>query len=170
MWLVTESPFLLGIRVLLLDETEPHSLCSSVICKNSQRRGSLTSSLHKYLVAESSGELSNHEDLATLTEDSATSTSQDARQRPLALSGWTGFIHSPLPPRRFRSLVNLTAWEEDLVKNGAPLRRAAEVPGGKVPPPLGRPPEVTVFGGVSNTPESLARFKNSIVPLIPTAR
>ena len=122
MWLVTESPFLLGIRVLLLDETEPHSLCSSVICKNSQRRGSLTSSLHKYLVAESSGELSNHEDLATLTEDSATSTSQDARQRPLALSGWTGFIHSPLPPRRFRSLVNLTAWEEDLVKNGAPLK------------------------------------------------
>ena len=86
----------LSAGVLLSDETEPHSLCSSVICKNSQRSSSLTSSLHKYLVAESSGELSNHEDLATLTEDPATSTSQDARQRPRhSVGGLDLFTQSP---------------------------------------------------------------------------
>lgn len=97
MWPVTKSPLLLGIRVLLLDETEPHSLGSSVIYKNSQKSSNLISFLHKYLVAESSGELSNHEDLATFTEDPATSTSQDARQCPPALSGWTLYLCTQTP-------------------------------------------------------------------------
>lgn len=69
---LSPSPLMLGIRVLLLDETEPHSLCSSVICKDSQKSSSLLSFLHKYLVAESSRELSNHEDLAAFTEEPAT--------------------------------------------------------------------------------------------------
>lgn len=97
MWLVTKSPLLLGIRVLLLDETEPHSLCSSVICKNFQKSSSLLSFLHEYLVAESSGKLSNHEDLATFTEEPATSISQDARQCPPALSGWTLYLFTQSP-------------------------------------------------------------------------
>ena len=57
------------------------------------------------------------------------------------------FIHSPLPLRLFRNLINLTSWEEDLVKNGAPLRRAAEVPGGKAPPlPRGGPLKSLTWG------------------------
>lgn len=89
-----------------------------------------------------------------------------------SMGGLCIYAHSPLPPSLFRSLVNLTSRKEDLVKNGAPLRRAAEVQQQQLrfqeakprPPAQGSHPEVTDLGVSATLQRAWPGLKTALSP------